>query len=133
MPKTIEQRVTFRAAPERLYDIYMDARKHAAAIGSTVVLERRVSGWFTAFGEMLRGRNLALVPGHLIVQTWRGADWTKSDLDSLLVLAFDRARGGGRIHLVHAHVPDRRAAGIRRGWKKYYWTPWKAYLRRAAR
>lgn len=133
MPKTIEQRVTFRAAPERLYDIYMDARKHSAAIGARATVGRRAGDRFTAFGGMLRGRNLALVPGRLIVQSWRGADWTKSDLDSILVLAFDRARGGGRIHLVHAHVPDRRAAGIRRGWKKYYWTPWKAYLRRGAR
>ena len=133
MPKTIQQAVTLRAAPERLYDIYMDARKHAAAIGSTVSLERKVGGRFTAFGGMLRGRNLALVPGRLIVQTWRGADWKKSEPDSVLVLSFAKAPGGARLTLVHANIPGRRAGGIRRGWPKYYWKPWKTYLRRVGR
>jgi activator of HSP90 ATPase len=131
MSKTIQQAVTFRASPERLYDIYMDARKHAAAIGSTVSIERRVGGRFSAFGGMLRGRNLALVPGRLIVQTWRGADWKKSEPDSVLVLAFSRTPGGARLALVHANIPDRHAGGIRRGWPKYYWNPWRVYLRRA--
>jgi activator of HSP90 ATPase len=133
MSKTVEQTVAFRAAPARLYDIYMDGRKHSAAIGGRAVVSRRVGGRFSAFGGMLEGRNLALVPGHLIVQTWRGKDWPKRELDSILILAFSRARGGGRIRLVHANVPDGRAARIRRGWRKYYWTPWKAYLRRAGR
>ena len=133
MSKTIQQAVTFRVAPERLYDIYMDARKHAAAINAAVSMERKVGGRFSAFGGMLRGRNLALLPGRLIVQTWRGADWKKSELDSILVLAFSGTRAAGRIRLVHANVPDRKAGGIRRGWAKYYWNPWKAYLRRAQR
>jgi len=131
MSKTIQQAVTFRASPERLYDIYMDARKHAAAINARVSIERRVGGRFSAFGGVLRGRNLALVPGRLIVQTWRGADWKKSEPDSVLVLAFARAPGGARLTLVHANVPDRRAGSIRRGWPKYYWKPWRAYLGRA--
>lgn len=131
MSKTIQQAVTFRASPERLYDIYMDARKHAAAINARVSIERRVGGRFSAFGGMLRGRNLALVPGRLIVQTWRGADWKKSEPDSVLVLALARAPGGARLTLVHANVPDRHAGSIRRGWPKYYWKPWRAYLGRA--
>ncbi len=130
MAKTIQQTVAFRATPERLYDIYMDARKHAAAIGSTVSITRKVGGRFSAFGGMLRGRNLALVPGRLIVQSWRGADWKTGELDSVLVLAIAKARGGARLTLVHANIPDRQAAGIRRGWPKYYWKPWRTYLAR---
>ncbi len=131
MSKTIQQAVTFRASPERLYDIYMDARKHAAAINARASIERKVGGRFSAFDGMLRGRNLVLVPGRLIVQTWRGADWKKSEPDSVLVLAFARAPGGARLTLVHANIPDRYASGIRRGWPKYYWKPWRAYLGRA--
>jgi activator of HSP90 ATPase len=131
MPKTIQQSVKFSVPPDRLFGIYMDPRKHAAAINSTVSVNRKVGGRFTAFGGMLRGTILAIVPGRMIVQSWRGSDWRKSELDSILVLTFDRAPGGARLGLIHANIPDRRSASIQRGWHSYYWKPWRAYLRKA--
>lgn len=131
MPKTIQQSVKFSVPPDRLFGIYMDPRKHAAAINATVSVNRKVGGRFTAFGGMLRGTILAIVPGRMIVQSWRGSDWRKSELDSILVLTFDRAPGGARLGLIHANIPDRRSASIQRGWHNYYWKPWRAYLRKA--
>ena len=81
---------------------------------------------------MLRGRMLAILPKRLIVQSWRGSDWLKSELDSILVRAFSPAGRGGRITLVHAHVPEPHRAGIRTGWHTYYWRPWRRSLRRRA-
>ncbi len=128
--KTIQQTVKFSARPDRLYDIYMDSKKHRAAVGSSASVSRKVGGRFSAFGGMLSGRLLARVPGRMIVQTWRGSNWKKSEGDSILILTFNKVSGGGRINLVHANVPDRDYAGINRGWNKYYWKPWRAYLRR---
>lgn len=130
MAKTIQQTVTLPASPRALYDIYMDARKHAAAVGSPVAISRRVGGTFRAFGGSLRGKNLALVPGRLIVQAWRGNVWKRTDPDSILILTFRPAAAGGRVDLVHANVPDRVSPMITRGWNTYYWKRWKAYLRR---
>ena len=132
MAKTIQQTVKLPASPRALFNIYMDARKHAAAVNSTVAISRRVGGTFRAFGGMLRGKMLAIVPGQMIVQAWRASDWRRTDLDSILILTFRRAPGGGRIDLVHANVPDRFTLMIKRGWNTYYWKPWKAYLRRQA-
>ena len=132
MPKTIQQRVSFRASPETLFDIYLSSRKHAAATGEKALVSRTVGGRFMAYAGHLRGRNLAIVPKRLIVQSWRGANWKKRDLDSILVLVFSRVRGGGRISMVHANVPDAHAASISRGWETYYWKPWKAYLKRVS-
>ena len=131
MPRTIQQRVTFRASPEALYGLYMSSRKHSAATGGPAVLSRKVGSRFTAWGGQLRGKTIALVPGRMIVQTWRGSDWKKHDADSILILTFEKAAGGARVCLVHANVPDAHAAGITRGWHTYYWTPWRAYLRRS--
>ena len=132
MAKTIQQTVRLPASPRALYDIYMDARKHAAAVGSTVAISRKVGGAFRAFGGMLRGKVLAIVPGQMIVQAWRAGNWRRTDLDSVLILTFRRAPGGGRVDLVHANVPDRFYPHIKRGWNTYHWKRWKAYLRRQA-
>jgi activator of HSP90 ATPase len=111
--RSIAQTVTLPAPPERLFDIYLSSREHGAAIGSTARVSRRPGGPFAAFDGVLRGQMLAILPKRLIVQSWRGSDWRKSEPDSILVLAFSPARRGGRITLVHAHVPTRHRAGIR--------------------
>ena len=131
MPKTIQQSVKFSVPPDRLFGIYMNSRKHAAAINSTVSVQRKVGGRFAAFDGVLRGTILAIVPGRMIVQSWRGSDWRKSELDSILTLTFEKAGRGARLGLVHANIPDRRAASIQRGWHSHYWRPWRAYLRKA--
>ena len=131
MAKMIQQAVKFSVSPEKLFDIYMNSKKHSAAIKSPASISRKVGGRFSAFGGMLRGKILALGPKRMIVQTWRGSDWKKSDGDSILILTFDKAPGGARLGLVHANIPDRRYARINRGWAKYYWRPWRAYLKRA--
>ncbi len=133
MPRTLQQRVSFRASPDTLFDTYLSSRKHSAATGAKAVMSRTVGGKFMAHAGHLRGRNLMIVPKRLIVQSWRGSNWTKRDLDSILVLAFSPVRGGGRISMVHVNVPDAHAASINRGWREYYWKPWKAHLRRTSR
>lgn len=133
MPKTIQQKATFRASPDQLFDTYLSSQRHTAATGATAVVSRTVGGKFTAHGGHLRGRNVAIVRKRLIVPAWRAANWKKTDLDSILVLVFAKARGGGQISLVHVNVPDANAASINRGWHEHYWKPWKASLRRKSR
>lgn len=130
MAKTIQQTVKFSASPARLFNIYMDSKKHSAATNSRATVSRKVGGKFTAFDGALSGRMLAVVPNRMIVQAWRGSNWKKTDLDSVLILTFSKAPGGGRVNLVHANIADQRHASIQRGWTTYYWKPWKAYLRR---
>ena len=127
--KTIQQFVRLPATPDELYDSYLDARQHAAITGGKVTISAREGAKFTAFDGMLRGRNLLIVPKRLIVQAWRSAQWKDSDLDSILILEFSRVSGGGRIELTHVNVPRHDHHGVTEGWKKYYWTPWRKYLR----
>ncbi len=69
----------------------------------------------------------------MIVQTWRGSNWKRSDTDSVLILSFQRVRGGSRLVMVHANVPDANAKSIGSrtgGWHGHYWRAWWAYLRK---
>ena len=47
--------------------------------------------------------------------------------------AFTRVRGGARLALIHVNVPQHDLRGVREGWRKYYWKPWKAHLKKTAR
>lgn len=128
MTKTIQQSVRFAATPAQLFEMYMDSAKHSAATGGKAKLSRKVGGTFTAWNQMLRGRNLVIVPNRVVVQTWRSINFKPGDPDSILILEFSQAPGGARVDLVHVNVPGQDHQGVTKGWPQYYWKPWKKYL-----
>lgn len=130
MPKLIQQSVVLPAAPERLYDMYLDPAAHAEFTGAPVTISPVAGSAFAAFGGVLSGRTLTTVPKRMIVQTWRASHWTPEDLDSTLILTFWSDPAGGRIDLVHANVADHDLGGVTEGWTKFYWDPWRALLQR---
>jgi activator of HSP90 ATPase len=130
----IEQTASFaRVAPAELYELFMDSAKHSGATGMPAKVTRKVGGKWSAFGGMILGRTLALVPNRMIVQAWRSSAWKKADPDSVLVVSFEKASGGARVHLTHVGVPPYDHKGVIKGWTKYYWEPWKKYLKAGKR
>ena len=132
MTRAIQQSVVLKASPEELFETFLDSKKHAAVTGLPAKISRKVGGAFTAHGGHLRGRTLLIVPKRMIVQAWRASQWKPEDPDSVLVLCFSRATGGGRIDLVHVNVPSYDHQGVTDGWRRYYWKPWKSYLAKKA-
>lgn len=127
MTPIIQQSVRFRISPQALYDLYLDSKKHSRSTGAPAKISGKVGGKFSAFGKKLEGKNLFLVPGKQIVQLWRASHWKKEEW-SILVLNFSRVAGGAQIDLVHIGVPAYDHKGVRRGWPKYYWRPWKKFF-----
>jgi activator of HSP90 ATPase len=130
MTNVIQQSVTLDASPEELFRTFLDSKRHSAMTGATARTSRRVGASFTAFDGELQGQNLMIVPNRLIVQAWRARQWKTADLDSILILRFSKAANGARIELTHVNVPAYDRKGVRQGWPKFYWKPWKAYLAR---
>ena len=128
MTKAIEQTVQFNATPQELFEMYLDSKKHTDATGGRARMSRKVGGKFTAWNEMLHGRNLMIVPNRMIVQSWRSINFKKSDPDSILILFFGKTAKGGEVELTHVNVPPHDHQGVTTGWRKYYWEPWKKYL-----
>jgi activator of HSP90 ATPase len=133
MTKAIQQSVKFNASAEELFEMYLDSKKHSAATGGTTRISRKVGGTFTAWNGQLKGKNLLIVPKKMIVQAWRATHWPATDPDSILVIRFSKAPGGGQVDIVHAGVPDHDHKGVSEGWPKYYWEPWKEYLKKKAK
>jgi uncharacterized protein YndB with AHSA1/START domain len=128
MPRNLIIAASLPAAPERLFDMYLDPEAHAAFTGAPVTIGPRPGTAFRAFDGALTGTVLHVEPKRLIVQTWRSLNFPKDAVDSVLVLTFWPDKEGGRIELNHINVPGEDFAGISHGWEKHYWTPWRAYL-----
>jgi activator of HSP90 ATPase len=127
MTSAIQQSVRFRTSSQTLFSMYLDSRKHSQSTGAPARISKKAGGRFTAFGGQLEGKNLLIVPGKRIVQIWRATHWKKGDW-SVLTLDFSRVAGGAQVDLVHSGVPTYDHKGVREGWPKYYWRPWKKYL-----
>ena len=129
MTPAIQYSATFEnATPAKLYELFADSAKHTAATGMPAKISLKVGGKWTAFGKMLLGKNLVLIPNRMIVQTWRSSEWKNSDPDSILVVRFEKTPTGAAAYLTHVGVPQYDHDGVTQGWTKYYWEPWKAYL-----
>jgi activator of HSP90 ATPase len=127
MTRVIQQTVRFRTTSRALFEMYLDSKKHSKSTGMPARMNRKVGGRFRAFGGKLEGKNLLVVPGIQIVQIWRATHWKKEDW-SILILTFSKVAGGAQIDLVHVGVPAYDRKGVREGWPKYYWRPWRKFL-----
>ncbi len=130
MTRTIQIAATLPASPDMLFDMYLDAKVHAAITGAPVSIGAHAGAKFRAFDGGLRGTILQVVPKRVIVQSWRASHWKASDIDSTLILTFWPEGKGARIELVHVNVADHDFAGVSEGWELYYWTPWREYLKK---
>jgi activator of HSP90 ATPase len=130
MAKTVIQKVVFKnIGAATLYSMYLDSKHHTALTGGNPAkITPKEGAKFSAYDGYHGGKNLQLVKNRLIVQSWSGSDWAKTDNDSTLILTFEQKGKDAILNMVHANVPDNQYKGIKQGWIDYYWTPWKAYL-----
>jgi len=129
MTKTITQKVVFKNTPVKaLYELYMDAKKHAAATDGPAKITAKEGTSYSVHDGYIKGKNLQLIKDKLIVQSWKAADWDKNDLDSTFIINFEQKGKDAVLYVTHANVPEKHAASISTGWHDYYWKPWKQYL-----
>jgi hypothetical protein len=117
-------------APERIYEIYVDAGQHALATGQPATIDAREGGEFSAYGGYLTGKFIRLRAGRLIVQYWRSKHFKDSDPDAILSIAFRRNEyEQAETELVLTNVPDDVSRHDNSSWNQFYWEPFREYLR----
>jgi uncharacterized protein YndB with AHSA1/START domain len=123
----IHQEVTFAAPPAKVYEALMSAAHHAKFTGAPAEIGGKAGDAWSAYGGKIAGRNVEVVPGVRVVQTWRAGNWPEGVHS---VVRFELAKDGERTRLVldHDAVPDDQAQHIDSGWEKMYWAPLRAYL-----
>jgi activator of HSP90 ATPase len=128
--KTIRQTVTFKAAPEDVYELLMDSRKHARLTGDKARISREVGGKIMAYDGYVEGTNLEIVPNTKIVQCWRGSDWPEGHY-SKATFALAKTKAGTRLTFTQSGVPNEQVEPIKEGWKEHYWEKMKAFLEKS--
>ncbi len=126
---TIRLREFIPAAPEEVYDAYLDAKTHAKFTGARAACERFVGGTFSAWNGYITAKNLALENSRRIVQEWQTAEWPSGYGPSVLEFTFQRKKNGTEVHITQSCVPADQAKYYRKGWMEFYCVPIKNYFK----
>ncbi len=129
--KTIKQTVTFAASPKEVYDLLMDKKKYAAFVGGDVKVSKKIKGKFEVFDGYCTGYNIELEDGKKIIQAWHFAEngWP-DDYYTTCTFLFEKKDKGTKLTFTQAEVPEISVESLKSGWKEYYWTPMKKYLKK---
>jgi uncharacterized protein YndB with AHSA1/START domain len=120
------------APPAAVYDAWLNSRAHSEMTGSKASQSARIGAKVSAWGGYITGRNLELVPGRRIVQSWRTTKFTDDDPDSKIAVALHPVPGGTRLTLRHSKVPDGHTRYEQDGWQTHYFAPMKKYFAKQA-
>jgi len=128
MPYTFTLSDIIPATPQAIYNAWLDSRGHSEMTGGKATASAEIGGAFTAWDDYISGRNVQLVPGTRIVQTWRTTGFTHEQQYSVITVLLTEAPGGTRVTITHANVPDDHKGYENGGWQEHYFNPMKAYF-----
>jgi uncharacterized protein YndB with AHSA1/START domain len=113
---------------EAVYNAWLDSEKHAKMTNTGVALASIVVGdSFAAHDGYITGKNVDLVPYTKIIQTWRTAEFSDEEEDSLIEVTFKDKGDGTLITLTHTNLPPH-GKQYEQGWKTHYFEPMKKYF-----
>ncbi len=124
---TIEQTITIKSSPEKVYNAIMTASEFAEVTGAPADIAADEGGAFSCFGGQVVGRHIDLVPNQRIVEAWRVGPWAEGVYS---IVKFDLSASGNTttIDFVHTGYPQDAKEDLESGWHKMYWQPLKSYL-----
>jgi len=124
----LHQETKFAATPKRLYEAITDSKQFAAFSGMPAEIDPKEGGSFSMFNGMIVGRNIEMVPDHLIVQAWRPTHW---DPGIYSIVKFELKPQGSETLIVldHTGFPQGEFDHLNPGWKWRYWDPLKKFLK----
>lgn len=131
---SIHQEVTFPVSPERVYELFTDGVKFAAATGKPAEIGAGQGATFSVFGGYIQGRQIELVPGQRVVQAWRGSDWGPG-IYSLVRFTLTPEGKGTKLVVDHDAYPEGKSPmypswheHLSANWPVFYFEPFAKYF-----
>jgi hypothetical protein len=88
------------------YDAWLDSLAHSEMTGGAASMSDEIDAELSAWDGYITGRNLELIPGERIVQSWRTTRFAEADPDSRIEVMLEPVPGGTRVTVAHSCVPD---------------------------
>jgi activator of HSP90 ATPase len=126
----IKQVVKFPISPGTLYEILLDSNKHSVFTQSQAVIDPTVGGTFSVYDGYAEGKNIELIPGQKIVQSWRANDWP-DNIYSTVTFSFKSLPQGTELTFTQVDIPTDYEADVAQGWQDFYWQPLIDYLKQS--
>jgi uncharacterized protein YndB with AHSA1/START domain len=128
--ESIEVSGIIPAAPERVYEGWLNSRDHTSFTGgSKAEIDPAIGGKFTAFAGWISGSTLELKKNKKIVQAWRNTDFPPEAPDSRLEITLKRRDDGStEIQFLHSEIPPGHSTRLQNGWVDFYLTPMRMYF-----
>ena len=76
MPYAFTLTTTIPASAQEIYDAWLDSLTHSEMTRGEASMSDEVDAEVSAWDRYITGRNLELVPGERIVQSWRTTQFT---------------------------------------------------------
>jgi uncharacterized protein YndB with AHSA1/START domain len=133
MPYAFTLTTTVPASAQEIYEAWLDSLAHSEMTGSEAVMSDEVGDEVAAWDGYITGRNLELVPGKRIVQSWRTTEFEDEHEDSILTVTLEEVEDGTLLTLVHSQVPDGQTSYEEGGWQEHYFEPMQEYFKKRKR
>jgi uncharacterized protein YndB with AHSA1/START domain len=128
MAYTFTLTATLPAAPQDIYEAWLDSIAHSAMTGGEANMSAEVGAEVSAWDGYITGRNLELIPGQRIVQSWRTSEFDAEDEDSIVTIALQEIDDGTLLTLQHSNVPEAHRSYEEGGWQSNYFEPMTVYF-----
>jgi uncharacterized protein YndB with AHSA1/START domain len=128
VPYTFTLTTTIPASAQDIYDAWLDSAGHSEMTGGEASMSDQIGTEVSAADGYISGRNLELVPGERIVQSWRTTEFTDDHEDSIITVTLEEVDGETLLTLIHSNVPDGQTSYQRGGWQEHYFEPMIEYF-----
>jgi uncharacterized protein YndB with AHSA1/START domain len=128
MPYSYTLSTVIPASPVEIYQAWLDSIAHSEMTGGEAIMSDEVGADVSAWDGYITGRNLELVPGERIVQSWRTTEFEDEHTDSIVTILLRETEDGTLLTLEHSNVPDEYKSYEEGGWQSNYFEPMAVYF-----
>jgi uncharacterized protein YndB with AHSA1/START domain len=119
MPYSYTLSTVVPASPAEIYRAWLDSVTHSEMTGGEATMSDEVGADVSAWDGYITGRNLELVPGERIVQSWRTTEFDDEFEDSIVTIVLQETEDGTLLTLQHSNVPDEHKSYEEGGWQLF--------------
>jgi Activator of HSP90 ATPase len=122
-----ELKTKLKARAIDVYNTWLSSDGHTRMTGAEATVSDKTAETFTAWDGYITGKNIELIEGKKIVQSWRTTEFKEEEKDSELVIELEEKDGWTFLSLKHLNVPGN-GADYKKGWEDFYFKPMKKYF-----